>query len=262
VRSRGQDRFDLSRPGLFAHLSGDNGRKDLKKQPAIFELFGPGNPLDLANRSVKFNTKATFDDEFENNDTLARAEEIHLPFDSEDLDDFTGIEPLGDDVDYFEFRAKAGDILAVEVVRGGMDSVIGIFDAETGELLIADDDGGDGVLSRLLVQVPEDAKLAVAVSTFPDLEFTGAGEGSGRYVLQINRYRGTLLAAGDDTSTPVNLGFNFKFQGTNYNSVFVNSNGNLTFGVGDEDLSESVAELLAGPPRFDLFFYGLEFEDD
>lgn len=232
-----------------SNLSGDNGRKDLKKQPAIFELFGPGNPLDLANRSVKFNAKATFEDEFENNDTLARAEEIHLPFNSEDLDDFTAIEPLGDDADYFEFRAKAGDILAVEVVRGGLDSVLGIFDADTGDLLAVDDDGGDGTLSRLLVQVPADMKLAVAVSTFPDLTFTGAGESSGRYVLQINRYRGTILPAGDDTSNLVNLGFNFRFQGTNYNSVFVNSNGNLTFGVGDGDLSESVADFLAGPPR-------------
>ncbi len=89
----------------------------------------------------------------------------------------------------------------------------------------------------------------MAVSTFPDFDFTGDGESSGRYVLQVNRYRGTVLAAGDDTSTPLNLGFNFRYQGTNYNSVFVNSNGNLTFGVGDTDFSESVAEFLAGPPR-------------
>lgn len=232
-----------------SNLSGDNSRRDLKKQPAIFELFGPGNPLDLAGRTVKFNAKATFEDEFESNDTLSRAEDIRLPFDSEDLDDFTEIEPAGDDVDFFEFRARAGDILAIEVVRGGIDSVLGLFDADTGELLIGDDDGGDGLLSRILVQIPEDMDLAVGVSTFPDFDFTGDGEGSGRYVLQINRYRGTVLAAGDDTSTPVNLGFNFRFQGTSYNSVFVNSNGNLTFGVGDTDFSESVAEFLAGPPR-------------
>ncbi len=44
-------------------LSSGNDRRDLKKQPAIFELFGPGNLLDLAGRTVKFNAKATFDDE-------------------------------------------------------------------------------------------------------------------------------------------------------------------------------------------------------
>ena len=64
---------------------------------------------------------------------------------------------------------RAGDILAVEVVRGALDSVIGVFDADTGELLAADDDGGNGLLSRLLLQADSDIRLAVAVSTYPDL---------------------------------------------------------------------------------------------
>lgn len=231
------------------NLTRDNGRKNLREQPARFELFGPGNLVDLAGRTVKFNARANFDDEFENNDSLARAEDIDLPFTTEDEDDFTEIRPEGDDVDYFEFRVKAGDILAVEVVRGSIDSIIGIFDADTGDLLAADDDGGDGLLSRLLVQADADLKLAVAVSTFPDFDFTGAGEGTGRYVLNITKYRGTILAAGDDTSTPVDLGFTFEYQGSDWTNVFVNSNGNLTFGAGDGDFSETVPELLAGPPR-------------
>lgn len=230
-------------------LTRDNGRKNMKDQPARFELFGPGNLVDLANRTVKFNAKASFDDEYENNDSLNRAKRIDLPFHTEDEDDFTEIAPEGDDVDFFEFRVKADDILAVEVVRGGIDSILGIFDADTGELLAADDDGGNGLLSRILVQIDVDRKLAVAVSTFPDIDFTGAGEGSGRYVLQITRYQGTILAAGDDTATPVALGFNFPYQGSNWNTVFVNSNGNLTFGAGDTDFSESVPEFLAGSPR-------------
>ena len=45
------------------------------------------------------------------------------------------------------------------------------------------------------------------------------------------------------------LGFTFPFQGTNWSSVFVNGNGNLTFGAADADFTETVAELLAGPPR-------------
>ena len=40
--------------------------------------------------------------------------------------------------------------------------------------------------------------------------------------------------------------FAFPFQGTNWSSVFVNGNGNLTFGAANADFSETVAELLAG----------------
>ena len=43
--------------------------------------------------------------------------------------------------------------------------------------------------------------------------------------------------------------FEFPFQGNNWSSVFVNGNGNLTFGAPNPDSSETVAELLAGPPR-------------
>ena len=60
---------------------------------------------------------------------------------------------------------------------------------------------------------------------------------------------GILLSLGDDDTQEVALGFSFPFQGGNYTSVFVNSNGNLTFGSGDTDFSESVAEFLTGQPR-------------
>ena len=56
-------------------------------------------------------------------------------------------------------------------------------------------------------------------------------------MLSVNKYRGTVLAAGDDTSTEVALARPFRFQGTDWTSVFVNSNGNLTFGAGDADFS-------------------------
>ena len=76
-----------------------------------------------------------------------------------------------------------------------MDTVVGIFDAE-GNLLLADDDGGVGLLSRLLVQILVDGTYAVGVSTYPDLAFTGAGGDFGRYVLNISSYRGTDPAGG------------------------------------------------------------------
>jgi hypothetical protein len=94
-----------------------------------------------------------------------------------------------------------------------------------------------------------DGTYAVGVTTFPDAEFTGAGGDFGRYVLTINSYTGTPIAPGDDGAVVVPLGFTFPFQGTDWSSVFVNGNGNLTFGAADADFTESVPELLAGPPR-------------
>ena len=100
------------------------------------------------------------------------------------------------------------------------------------------------------MQINADGIYAVGVSTFPDFGFTGAGGDFGRYVLNISSYRGTILPVGDDAGVEVALStFAFPFQGTNWSSVFVNGNGNLTFGAADLDFTESVAELLAGPPR-------------
>ena len=44
--------------------------------------------------------------------------------------------------------------------------------------------------------------------------------------------------------------FTFPFQGTNRSSVFVNANGNLTFGAPNGDFSETVPEFLDYSARF------------
>ncbi len=222
--------------------------------PAIFEdLVGttPGETVDLQG-TLRFNGVNRIVDltEIRRNDSIARATPLpRLPFDSANPAFATVIDPERDDVDYYSFNVKARDVLAIEVVRGDLDSVIGVFDADTGELLAVDDDGGNGLLSRLILQAQEDLRLAVAVSTYPDLEFVGIGETKGRYSLYVNTYRGTPLDLGDDDSAAVALGKPFKFNGVNYNSVFVNSNGSLSFGNGDPSYDANVPAFLAGPPR-------------
>jgi hypothetical protein len=191
---------------------------------------------------------------FEPNDTVPTGpsgprDVKKLPFDT--AHDYSSL--TAGDVDFYRFRASAGEIFAIETVPGTpLDTMVGLFD-EGGNLLIVDDDGGvggTGSLSRLLVQIGADGVYSVGVTTWPDFGFTGAGSDTGRYVLSIRKYTGSLLLLADDGSVEIPLTtFQFPFQGTRWSSVWVNGNGNLTFGAGSADSSESVPELLAGPPR-------------
>ena len=235
----------------------------LVAQPAVFEDIvgnGPGETVDL-HGTLRFSGVNRIVDltEIRRNDSIAKATPLfQLPFDSANPLFATVIDPDRDDVDFYSFRVKAGDILAIEVVRGNLDSVIGVFDADTGNLLITDDDGGNGLLSRLVLQANVDLRLAVAVSTYPDLTFVGAGDTKGRYSLYINKYRGTPVSLGDDDSVPVALGRPFVFQGQSQNTVFVNSNGSLSFGAGDTSFDANVPDFLAGPPRISPLWADLD----
>lgn len=57
-------------------------------------------------------------------------------------------------------------------------------------------------------------------------------------------------------------GFSFPFYGTTYTEVVVNSDGNLTFGIGDGQpgVPRSERRFLSGPPRIALFFSDLDPE--
>ena len=218
------------------------------ERPAVYEWFTAADN-DLDNERFVVLTPRPFRDELENNDTVQSAEHVTLPFSTEDR--YTALR--ANDVDFYRFRAKAGDILAIETLPGSpFDTMIGLFDT-AGNLLLLDDDGGVGgvgALSRLLVQVQTDATFVVGVTTWPDFDFVGAGSDTGRYVLSIRSYRGQVLPMSDDGSIEVPLTtFRFPFQGERWSTVWVNGNGNLTFGEGDDDFSETVPEFLNGPPR-------------
>lgn len=232
---------------------------DMRRETAAFEIFTAGDN-DLAHSRLTFvNFDRGFAEAAERhggNDDLAHAQPIELPFDNAAVERFASISPVGGDADYYRFRGRGGDIFAVEIVRGSPDTLLGLFDADTGDGLLLDDDGGCcgiGGLSRLLFQIPDGGgriNLAVAVTSWADYDFDGTdGVTDGRYVLSVRKYRGEVLDTGDDTSTEVPLARPFRFQGQSFTSVFANSNGNLTFGAGDSDFSESVTDLLAGPPR-------------
>ena len=80
----------------------------------------------------------------------------------------------------------------------------------------------------------------------------GAGSVSGN--------QGSAITLSDDDSERVNFtsGFNFPYYGTTYTSVFVNSDGNLTFKQLDNASSDrDVFRIITGPPRVALFFNDL-----
>ena len=61
---------------------------------------------------------------------------------------------------------------------------------------------------------------------------------------------GSPLPLGDDDTESVPLGFGFPFLGASYASIFVNSDGNITFGAGDSaSTPRDAARLIGGPPR-------------
>ena len=169
----------------------DNFRINLLFQPAVFERFvaptptSPGNPNDLANLTLRFTPTTDYSDAWaEPNNSLVTAQRITLPFNSIPISRFTEIGREGD-VDFYRFDARAGDVLVAETLSGQIDTVMGLFNGATGELLRVDDDSGPGLLSRIQFTIPADGEYAIAVSTFPDLMFQGIGTETGRYVLSV-----------------------------------------------------------------------------
>ncbi|HXV13607.1 MAG TPA: T9SS type A sorting domain-containing protein [Candidatus Krumholzibacteria bacterium] len=62
------------------------------------------------------------------------------------------------------------------------------------------------------------------------------------------------LNLGDDSSVEVALPFLFNLCGEDYSSVWVGSNGFVTFGMGNTDFTESIADLMSGPPRIAIMW--------
>jgi hypothetical protein len=76
----------------------------------------------------------------------------------------------------------------------------------------------------------------------------------------ISGNQGNPITLTDDDSEQIAFtnGFNFKFYGATYNSVFINTDGNLTFKQPDSaSTARDVFRVLTGPPRIAPFFQDL-----
>jgi uncharacterized protein (TIGR03437 family) len=68
-----------------------------------------------------------------------------------------------------------------------------------------------------------------------------------------------LAGLADDDTRLVTLPFSFPFYGGAYDAVYVNSDGNLTFGAPDTAISQrSLARAISGPPRIAPLFRDLD----
>lgn len=69
----------------------------------------------------------------------------------------------------------------------------------------------------------------------------------------------TTIPLTDDATKEIPLGFSFTYFGKSYTSVFVNSDGNLTFGTGDASTQErTVDRFLTGAPRIAVLYADLD----
>ncbi len=83
--------------------------------------------------------------------------------------------------------------------------------------------------------------------------------GAASYDSAVASSSSPLTGLGDDDTARVSLPFTFPFFGAQYTSVFVNSDGNLTFNSGDTSTAErSLGRLTAGPPRIAGLFRDLD----
>jgi hypothetical protein len=247
-------------PETTLKVSKKRTTKNFNHNTAVYEWFEfPELDNDLSNYSVKYNTtKHELADVYEDNNSIGTAAAITAPFNTAPNSMFTELSPSAADIDFFSFDATAGQYFIAETTRGQIDSVLGLFNA-SGILIAANDDKGTGsnpLLSRIEGGIPEDGTYYLAVTFCCDYDFDGvdAGQGApfdeGRYVLDLKIFDGFPLPVSDDGSVELSgFGFDIKFDGIDYSSVFVNMNGNITFGAPSFDFTESVFDFENGPPR-------------
>ena len=119
---------------------------------------------------------------------------------------------------------------------------------DVGDIAVLDDDGtllvlanAFDVANRSVRFTPFGAGYQVAAGdAAPDTAATAAG---------------TALTLADDDTREIPLGFSFNFYGNTYTSVFINSDGNLTFTGGDLSVTpRDLGRFLTGLPRIAPFF--------
>ncbi len=143
-------------------------------------------------------------DAFEPNDTLATATRVSVGLPTPVTGMPTLISGLNldtvNDVDFFQIQASSLTVLHAETLDAGTgstpDTILGVFNVTTGDLLGFDNDSGAGTLSKIAQPIAIGGPHAVAVESAPDalLDFTGDdGATTGDYTLSLELERGSFI---------------------------------------------------------------------
>lgn len=127
---------------------------------------------------------------------------------------------------------------------------------DIGEVVVMED--GDGVVAG-----NNSFDLAYRTITFRASAAAGARysfeTGGAAYDPALADAGAHVTGLGDDDTREVDLPFSFPFFGAWHDSVYINSDGNLTFTAGDASSSErSLGRMTAGPPRIAALFRDLD----
>src|SRR5687767_13056392 len=144
-------------------------------------------------------------------------------------------------------RSRPAGAPAARSLRGGV-----VFaDRDDNHIAILEDNNGE------LITRANPFDLANA-----GVRFEPAGDGY-NITTTAAEFRGTLgraVTLGDDDSTPAQtLAFPFQFYGRRFTSLFINSDGNLTFEEADNaSTARSLNRVASGAPRIAAFFADLD----
>ena len=149
--------------------------------------------------------------------------------------------------DLLQFSAVASKARAREAAIGGARPAA---DRDENHIAILEDNNGD------LISRPNPFDLA---NTGLRFEPAGGGYSVASIEAEFRGALGRAVTLGDDDSVTRAIAFPFEFYGRRFTSLFVNSDGNLTFEEGDSASTErGLQRLAAGAPRVAPFFADLD----
>src|SRR5262245_40467671 len=136
-------------------------------------------------------------------------------------------------------------------VRAAGAAVRPMADRDENNIAILEDNNGD------LIIPPNSFDLANRGVRF---EPSGGGYSVARASADLRTPLGSALSLGDDASTSsTTIPFSFDFFSRRFTSLFVNSDGNITFEEADNASTErGITRLTTGVPRIALFFADLD----